>query len=106
MKVIQPIFTKIFVVRKRFLNNVSTNLCENLTNCLVLYSEAQTVGCDIHMVKVKLFLYWHGQTPGFQESETARFHGNQHMKVVKLSALRTAAFTPKEIYMVLISVTA
>jgi hypothetical protein len=41
---------------------------------------------------------------GFQEVEAPRFLDNRHIKVVRLSALRTAAFTPQEIFLVLISV--
>jgi len=46
------------------------------------------------MVKVKLSLYWHGRTFGFQESEIARFYEKQHKKVVILSAPPPAAFPP------------
>ena len=38
------------------------------------------------------------------ETEAPRFQDNPHMKVVRLSALRTAAFTHQEITLVLISV--
>jgi hypothetical protein len=41
---------------------------------------------------------------GFQEVEVTRFQDNRHMKVVRLSALRTAAFTPQEIFLVVIFV--
>ena len=44
---------------------------------------------------------------GYQEVEAPRFQDNRHMKVVRLSSLRTgrpAAFTPQEIFLVLISV--
>ena len=40
---------------------------------------------------------------GFQEVEALRFQDNRHMKVVRLSALRTSCLTPQEIFLVLIS---
>jgi len=46
----------------------------------------------------------HYRPRGFEEIEVPRFHDNQHMKVVKLSALRTGRLYPQEIFLVLISV--
>ena len=41
---------------------------------------------------------------GFQEVEAPRFQDNQHMKVVRLSALRTSRFYLQETLLILISI--
>ena len=53
---------------------------------------------------VKQSHYRPGQALGFQEVEAPRFQDNRHMKVVRLSPLRTGHLYPQEIFLVLISV--
>jgi hypothetical protein len=54
-------------------------------------------------VKVKQSHYRPGQVLSFQEVEAPRFQDNRHMKMVRLSALRTGCLYPQEIFLVLIS---
>jgi hypothetical protein len=53
----------------------------------------------VKMVKKGLDRPW-----GFQEIETPRFQDNQHMKVVRMSALCTSHLYSQETFLVLISV--
>jgi hypothetical protein len=54
--------------------------------------------------KVKLSRYRPGEALGFQEVVAPEFLGNQHMKVVRLSVLRTGRLYHQEGFLVLISV--
>ena len=54
--------------------------------------------------KVKQSHYRPGQASEFQEVEAPRFQDNRHIKVVRLSAIRTGRLYPQEIFLVLTSV--
>jgi len=54
-------------------------------------------------VKVKQSHYRPGRPWGFQEVEAPRFQNNRHIKVVRLTALRTSRLYPQETSLVLIS---
>jgi hypothetical protein len=56
------------------------------------------------MKKLKMVKQSHYKPLGFQEVEAPRFLDSLHMKVVRLSALQLAAFTPQEILLVPTSV--
>jgi hypothetical protein len=58
-----------------------------------------------NIIKVKLFRYRPLQVPGgSRRLRLLEFLDNRHMKVVRLSALRTGFLYPQEIFLVLISV--
>jgi hypothetical protein len=59
---------------------------------------------ECYGIKVKQSHYSLDRPSGFQEVEAPRSQDNRHMKVVRLSALRTGRLYPQEIFLVLISV--
>jgi len=63
------------------------------TSVSVTYSPSMTWSPQLD-VKVKQSLYRSGQALGLQEFEARRFHNNQHMETLKLSALHTGRFYP------------
>ena len=52
----------------------------------------------VPQAKIKQSHYRPGQPWGFQEVEAPRFQDNQHMKIVRLSALRTVRLYPPRKY--------
>jgi hypothetical protein len=61
--------------------------------------------CSVHYrVNVKQSHYRPRQTLRAQEAEVFRFQDDRHMKVARLSALRTGRLYPQEIFLVLIYV--
>jgi hypothetical protein len=58
----------------------------------------------IKKAKVKQSHYRPGQALRVQEVEAPRFLDSRHMKVIRMSALRTGRLYPQEVLLVLISV--
>jgi hypothetical protein len=58
----------------------------------------------VRLGKVEQSLYRFGQACRLQEVEASRFQDNRHMKVVRLSTLRTGHLYPQKIFLVLILV--
>jgi hypothetical protein len=87
--------------------------CPEIESSFVYWTHLSNVNCVLgpwgpgpmlsakYKVKVKQSHY---RPLGFQEVETPRFLDNRHMKVVRLSALRSGRLYPQEILLVLISV--
>jgi len=86
-----------------FQTDRQTDIKTLIIACLI---SAKTLGIPHIKVKVKVKQshYRPGQALRFQEAETPIFQDNRHMKVVRLSALRTVRLYPQEIFLVLISV--
>jgi hypothetical protein len=57
----------------------------------------------LSVAKLKQSQYRPAQAQRFQEVEVPRFKDNQHMKVVRLTTLRTGHLNPQEVFLVLIS---
>ena len=65
---------------------------------------SRTKATEYRVLKVNQSHYGLDRPCGFQKVETPRFQDNRHMKLVRLSALRTGRLYSQEIFLVLISV--
>ena len=72
-----------------FLNNVTRYTAVQIATLLMLAAKSKGKG------KAILLQAWKGPAGGFQEVEAPRLQDNRHMKVVRLSALRTGRFYPQ-----------
>ena len=79
--------------------------CESFDTFMKVMCVGKGELVNVKKKNVKQSHYRPGQAlRGFQEVEAPRFQDNRHMKVVRLSALRTGRLYPQEIFLVLISV--